>query len=33
MLIPEGELVLKAGDKMPLYTKESKEKYIEEPSF
>ena len=33
MLIPEGELVLKAGDKMLLYTKESKEKYIEEPSF
>ena len=33
MLIPDGELVLKAGDKMLLYTKESKEKYIEEPSF
>jgi voltage-gated potassium channel len=33
MLIPDGELVVKAGDKMILYTTESKEKYIEEPSF
>ncbi len=33
MLIPDGELVLRAGDKMLLYAKESKEKYIEEPSF
>ena len=33
MLIPDGELILRAGDKMLLYTKESKEKYIEEPSF
>ncbi len=33
MLIPDGDLVLRAGDKILLYTKESKEKYIEEPSF
>ena len=33
MLIPDGDLVLNAGDKILLYTKESKEKYIEEPSF
>ena len=33
MLIPDGDLVLRAGDRILLYTKESKEKYIEEPSF
>ena len=33
MLIPDGDLVLMSGDKILLYTKESKEKYIEEPSF
>ncbi len=30
MLIPDGDLVLKAGDKILLYSKESKSRYLEE---
>ena len=33
MLIPDGDLVLRAGDKILLYTKEDKAKYIEEAQF
>lgn len=33
MLIPDGDLILRAGDTVLLYTKENKSKYVEEPAF